>query len=46
MVGTLRLVGNGKWNKDDLKAALDAKNRAAAGETAPPDGLYLTKVEY
>ncbi len=46
MVGTLRLVGNGKWNKEDLKAALDAKNRAAAGETAPPDGLYLTKVEY
>jgi tRNA pseudouridine38-40 synthase len=46
MVGTLRLIGNGKWNEAKLVETLAAKNRSAAGETAPPDGLYLTKVEY
>ena len=44
--GTLRLVGEGKWSKADLKAALDAKDRAACGPVAPPDGLYLTRVDY
>jgi tRNA pseudouridine38-40 synthase len=46
IVGTLRLVGEGKWSKDDLKAALEAKNRTRGGPTAPPDGLYLTRVTY
>lgn len=46
MIGTLRLVGSGKWSADDLKQALEAKDRAAAGETAPPDGLYFMKVNY
>ncbi len=46
MVGTLRLVGEGKWTKDDLAAALDARDRAKGGPTAPPDGLYLTRVSY
>ncbi|HEY9080624.1 tRNA pseudouridine(38-40) synthase TruA [Magnetovibrio sp.] len=46
LVGTLRLVGEGKWTADDLKAALDAKDRAAGGPTAPPDGLYLMRVGY
>ena len=46
MVGTLRMVGHGKWGPKEIRIALDAKNRAAAGETAPPDGLYLTGVEY
>jgi tRNA pseudouridine38-40 synthase len=46
MVGTLRKVGEGKWTPDDVTAALEARNRAAAGATAPPDGLYLTRVEY
>jgi tRNA pseudouridine38-40 synthase len=46
MVGTLSLVGKGKWSSDQVKAALEAKDRAAAGPTAPPDGLYLTQVEY
>ncbi|MEQ8665208.1 MAG: tRNA pseudouridine(38-40) synthase TruA [Rhodospirillales bacterium] len=46
MTGTLRLVGEGKWTAGDLKAALAASDRAAAGETAPPDGLYLTAVRY
>jgi tRNA pseudouridine38-40 synthase len=45
-VGTLRLVGEGKWSKDDVKAALEAKDRAKGGPTAPPDGLYLTRVSY
>lgn len=46
MVGTLSLVGKGKWKPEDVKLALDAKDRAKAGPTAPPDGLYLTKVDY
>lgn len=46
MVGTLRLIGNGKWTQQDLLRALEAKNRRAAGETAPADGLYLVKVSY
>jgi len=46
MVGTLRLLGEGKWTPADLKTALDAKDRAKGGPTAPPDGLYLVSVEY
>jgi tRNA pseudouridine38-40 synthase len=46
IVGTLRLVGEGKWSKDDLAAALEAKDRTRGGPTAPPDGLYLTRVSY
>ena len=46
LVGTLRLVGEGKWSKDDLKAALEAADRTKGGPTAPPDGLYLTRVKY
>jgi len=46
MVGTLVLVGKGRWQPEDVKTALDAKDRKQAGPTAPPDGLYLTKVEY
>ena len=46
MVGTLRLVGEGRWQPDDVARALAARNRAAAGPTAPPDGLYLTAVRY
>jgi tRNA pseudouridine38-40 synthase len=46
MVGTLRLVGEGKWSKADLQAALDARDRSEGGPTAPPDGLYLTRVSY
>jgi tRNA pseudouridine38-40 synthase len=45
-VGTLRLVGEGKWSKDDLRVALEAKDRTKGGPTAPPDGLYLTRVKY
>ena len=46
MVGSLKLVGEGKWLPRDFRAALDARNRARCGPLAPPDGLYLTKVDY
>jgi tRNA pseudouridine38-40 synthase len=46
MVGSLSLVGRGKWRAADLGAALAAKDRRAAGPTAPPQGLYLTEVRY
>jgi tRNA pseudouridine38-40 synthase len=46
MVGTLRLVGEGKWSADDVARALAARDRSAGGPTAPPDGLYLTRVSY
>lgn len=46
MVGCLELVGRGKWTKADLKAALDARERAALGFNAPPDGLYFVEASY
>jgi tRNA pseudouridine38-40 synthase len=44
--GTLKLVGEGKWQPRDVAKALAAKDRSACGPVAPPDGLYLVKVEY
>lgn len=46
MVGTLKLVGEGKWRRDDVAAALQARDRAAAGQTAPAEGLTLVAVGY
>ena len=46
MVGSLKRVGEGGWTPADVKAALEAKNRAACGAVAPPEGLYLTGVRY
>ncbi len=46
MVGSLKLVGEGRWSALDLKAALDARDRKACGPVAPPQGLYLVKVDY
>jgi tRNA pseudouridine38-40 synthase len=46
LVGSLKLVGEGKWTAADLKAALDARDRTASGPVAPPDGLYLMRVDY
>ena len=46
MVGTLGLVGAGRWRPEQVARALAARDRAEAGPTAPPDGLYLTGVRY
>lgn len=46
MVGALALVGEGKWTADDVSAALAARDRAACAPVAPPDGLYLIRVDY
>jgi tRNA pseudouridine38-40 synthase len=46
LVGSLKLVGAGKWAPTDMRAALDARDRSACGPVAPPTGLYLAKVDY
>lgn len=46
MTGTLAEVGIGRWEIDDVAKALAAKDRAACGQVAPPEGLYLTHVTY
>ena len=46
MVGSLKLVGEGKWRARDLKSALDARDRSRCGPVSPPGGLYLLKVDY
>lgn len=46
MVGSLVHVGEGKWRDAELVAALQARDRAACGQVAPPHGLYLVRVEY
>jgi len=46
MVGSLAQVGDGRWSADDLARALAARDRKACGPVAPPDGLYLVRVDY
>jgi tRNA pseudouridine38-40 synthase len=46
MIGSLMLVGDGKWDAQDLAAALAARNRSACAPLAPPEGLYLVAVDY
>jgi len=46
MTGSLVEVGLGRWTPEDLKAALEARNRDACAAVAPSDGLYLVGVEY
>ena len=46
MTGTLAEVGVGRWSRDDVQAALDARDRRACGPVAPAHGLYLVGVDY
>jgi tRNA pseudouridine38-40 synthase len=46
MTGSLAEVGAGRWTPDDLKAALEARDRKACGPVAPAAGLYLAGVDY
>jgi tRNA pseudouridine38-40 synthase len=46
LVGTLKLVGEGRWTVEDVKHALEAKDRTRGGPTAPPEGLYFKQVFY
>lgn len=46
IVGTLERVGAGAWRPEDVARALEARDRAACGPVAPPDGLYLAGVFY
>ena len=46
MVGSLKYLGEGKWNLKDFKRAFKSKKRSMCAPTAPPCGLYLYKVNY
>ena len=46
IVGTLKLVGEGKWRPRDVAAALQARDRRRCGTVSPPDGLHLVRVNY
>lgn len=46
IAGSLVQVGLGRWSAQDLKDALDARDRSRCGPVAPPDGLYLLRVDY
>jgi tRNA pseudouridine38-40 synthase len=46
MVGSLVWVGERRWTAGDLAAALAARRRTACGPVAPPQGLYLVRVDY
>ena len=46
LVGTFLLMGKGTVSREDLRRILDARERTAAGPTAPASGLYLVEVEY
>ena len=46
IAGSLAYVGLGKWSNETLKNALEACDRTQGGPTAPPDGLYLARIDY
>lgn len=46
MVGCLQMVGRGQWTAADMAAALNARDRAALGLNAPPEGLYFVGASY
>jgi len=46
MVGCLAMVGRGQWQPDDMRKALEARDRSALGFNAPPHGLYFVEAIY
>ena len=46
MVGTIKRAGEGAWTTEKVRAALEAADRSKCGPVAPPQGLYLVKVDY
>ncbi|WP_306117439.1 MULTISPECIES: tRNA pseudouridine(38-40) synthase TruA [unclassified Roseitalea] len=46
MVGTMKMVGEGRWTIDDVRRVLDARDHQKCGALAPPHGLYLLRVDY
>jgi tRNA pseudouridine38-40 synthase len=46
ITGTLKLVGEGKWQPEDVKTGLEARDRTKAGPAAPACGLYFVRVDY
>jgi tRNA pseudouridine38-40 synthase len=46
MVGSLTLIGHGKWTKEEMKTALEAKDRTQTGPKIPAHGLYLVRIDY
>jgi len=40
------MVGRGQWTPDDMRTALEARNRSALGFNAPPEGLYFVEASY
>ena len=46
MVGSLKYLGEGKWNLNDFKQAFSSKKRTMCAPPAPPHGLYLVKIKY
>lgn len=46
MIGTLSMVGEGKWDEDDFIKAFHARDRTKGGKTAPADGLTLVRIDY
>ena len=46
MVGSLKYLGEGKWNLKDFKKAFQSKKRSMCAPPAPAHGLYLVKVKY
>lgn len=46
IAGSLKMVGEGAWTVADFRRALEAADRSRCGPVAPPDGLYLVRVDY
>ena len=46
MVGCLAMVGRGQWRPEDIRRALEARNRAELGLNAPSEGLYFVEAIY